>query len=398
MPRLPILFPALSAACGLLISCQTAQFYGQAIGGQWEILSKSRPIPAVLADPATSPAVRRQLTTVQQIRRFATAHLSLPGTASYGKYTDLGRDHVVWVLYAAPEFSLKPKTWHYPLIGSMDYRGYFREQATVALAQQLRAQHYDVFVGGVDAYSTLGWFHDPILNTFLDYPDIDLAETLFHELTHHKLFHWGDTLFNESLANTVAEEGVQRWLLAAGRLTDLRQYQGRLRRRREFYHEIERTRTQLAALYASGQSPALMRQKKAAILATLRDHFRQLHRRWGGHGLEAWLHENLNNGHLVSLSLYADEMPRFQRLLADSGGDLDLFFKRADHLKPVPIPALNPTKPLPPRLKRQPSDAGVNWAVQAVLRGDALLDRCRLRLQICEARLPRAHLRRCRFG
>lgn len=317
----------------MLPSCQTVHFYGQAIKGQVEILSKSRPNTRVTADPATSPGLRRQLLAVEEIRRFASDHLSLPGDESYGKYADLGREHVVWVLYAAPEFSLKPKTWFYPAVGEMDYRGYFREQDSVELARQLRTDGYDVFIGGVDAYSTLGWFHDPVLNTFVAYQDIDLAETIFHELTHRVVFRRGDTVFNESLANVVAEEGVKRWLKHEGRIADLRKYEGRLVRRREFYQEIDRTRRNLEALYASGQPAPAMRQKKAAMLAKLRDQFRELRRRWGGHGLESWLHEDLNNGHIVSLNLYADKMPAFEKLLADCGGNLDLFFKQADRLK-----------------------------------------------------------------
>lgn len=331
MLRLSLLFSALFTT--LLPSCQTCQFYGQAIKGQWEILHKSRPNSEVAADRATPPVLRRQLVAVEEIRRFASDHLSLPGDKSYGKYADLGREHVVWVLYAAPEFSLKPKTWYYPAVGELTYRGYFHEQDSVGLAQQLRGEGDDVFIGGVDAYSTLGWFHDPVLNTFVNYPDIDLAETIFHELTHRKVFHRGDTVFNESLANTVAEEGVKRWLEHAGRLADLRKYQGRLVKRREFYQEIDRSRQKLEALYASGQSAPIMREKKVLILAKLRDQFRELRRRWGGHGLESWLHEDINNGHIVSLNIYAEKMPVFQKLLADCGGDLDVFFKKAGKLK-----------------------------------------------------------------
>lgn len=321
------------AVLGLLTSCQAFRFYGQALDGQLEILRKSRPSRQVIADPETSAVVRRQLVAVEGIRKFASDFLSLPGGESYGKYADLGREHVVWVLYAAPEFSLKPKTWHYLAVGEMGYRGYFREQETVELSRQLRATGYDVFVGGVDAYSTLGWFHDPVLNTFVHYPDIDLAETIFHELTHRKVFRWGDTVFNESLANTVAEEGVKRWLKHQGRLADLENYQGRLVRRREFYQEIDRARWNLVALYASGQPVAVMREKKAAILVKLRDQFRVLRRRWGGHGLESWLHGDINNGHIVSLNLYADHMPVFEKLLAECGGDLNLFFQKAGKLK-----------------------------------------------------------------
>jgi predicted aminopeptidase len=270
---------------------------------------------------------------VEGIRAFATDHLSLPGGESYGKYADLGRKHLVWVVYAAPEFSLAPKTWLYPAVGKMDYRGYFRESDSEALAARLKSEGYDVFIGEVDAYSTLGWFHDPILNTFVDYPDIDLAETIFHELAHRKYFRRGDTVFNESFANVVAEEGVKRWLRHERRSEDLKKYEGRLTRRREFYHEIDRARVTLEALYASGQSAPVMREKKTAILADLRDQFRELRRRWGGRGLDSWLHKDINNGHIVSLKIYADHMPPFQKLLAECGGDLDIFYEKVAKLK-----------------------------------------------------------------
>lgn len=317
----------------LLPSCQTLTFYGQAVGGQVEILRKSRPIPPMLEDPATGPALKRQLASVQEIRRFATDHLTLPGDESYGKYADLGREYVTWVLYAAPEFSLEPKTWWYPTLGRLDYRGYFKEEDAEALAGQLRAESHDVMVGGVDAYSTLGWFHDPVLNTFVHAADVDLAELIFHELTHRRLFRNGDTTFNESLANAVAEEGVRRWLRHEGRMDDLKEYEARLVRRAEFYERIEFTRGQLEALYGSGLPDQVMRERKAALFGDLRGRFRELRRRWGGRGLEGWLTREINNADLVSLSTYEKHVPVFRQLLAECGGDLERFFKEAKHLK-----------------------------------------------------------------
>ncbi len=286
-----------------------------------------------MADPATSPKLRRQLEAVEQIRDFATRQLQLPGGEAYGKYADLGREHVVWVLYAAPEFSLAAKTWYYPAVGPLNYRGYFREADSEALATQLHGEGWDVYVGGVDAYSTLGWFHDPVLNTFVGYPDIDLAETIFHELTHRKIFHRGDTVFNECLANTVGEEGVRRWLTARHRTADLRNYEIRLVRRREFYEQVDISRERLRRLYASGRPEAEMRREKAAVLRQLQEQFRELRRRWGGHGLEGWLHENINNGHIVSLDLYYRQMDSFRDLLRRCGGDLGEFYQQADRLE-----------------------------------------------------------------
>jgi predicted aminopeptidase len=328
-------FQLIPALCGLLLlpACQTAKFYGQAVGGQIEILRKNRPIPPIIADPATSSSLRSQLQEVQEIREFASQHLTLPGDESYGTYADLGRKHVTWVLYAAPEFSLKAKTWWYPTLGELDYRGFFREADAQREAAKLREQGHDVEVGGVDAYSTLGWFHDPVLNCFVDYPPVDLAELIFHELTHRRLFRDGDTTFNESLATAFAEECVRRWLQHHKRHAELRKYEELLVRRGQFYDEIDATREKLERLYASGKSPETMRHLKTGILRDLQSQFRALRRQWGGRGLETWLQADLNNAHLVSIMTYQKNGPVFHRLLKDCGGDIDLFFKRAADLK-----------------------------------------------------------------
>jgi predicted aminopeptidase len=320
-------------SCLALAGCRTVEFYQQAAGGQWEIMRKARPNAEVLAAPETSPALRQKLASVERIRRFACDHLSLPGNDSYGTYADLGRPYVTWVLYAAPEFSLKPKTWWYPTLGRLDYRGFFREADARELAATLREDGHDVVVGGVDAYSTLGWFHDPVLNCFVDYPEIALAELLFHELTHRRLFRAGDTDFNESLATAYAEEGVKRWLRHENRPADLSNYEAMLVRRNDFYREIDRTRAALDKLYQSGLSAEAMRPRKAKLMRDLQSRFRELRRRWGGRGLESWLDGELGNAHLVSVITYQEHTPVFHKLYRDCGGDPDEFFKRAARMK-----------------------------------------------------------------
>ena len=308
-------------------------FYRQAVGGQWEIIRKSRWNAEVMADPGSSALLKKKLREVEEIRAFARDHLSLPGNESYGKYADLGREHVTWVLYAAPEFSLEPKTWWYPTLGKLDYRGYFREQDTDELASQLRAEGYDVYTGGVDAYSTLGWMHDPVLNTFAGSADVDLAELIFHELTHRKYFRNGATAFNESLANAVAEEGVQRWLAFHGRKEDLRKFRERLVRRGQFYDQIDRTRADLGSLYTSSLPEDAKRRRKKELFAALQGSFRELRRKWGGRGLEGWLTTDLTNAHLVSVATYHQHLPVFRNLLLECGGDLDRFFERVKDFK-----------------------------------------------------------------
>ncbi|MGJ8642246.1 MAG: aminopeptidase [Luteolibacter sp.] len=312
----------------LLQSCETISFYAQGVSGQIEILSKSRANRRVIDDKETPQDIREKLLLCKELTDFAKNELNLPGDASYHKYTDLGRKHVVFVLHAAPEFSLEPKTWFYPVIGEMDYRGYFNEADAQEFAEKLEAQGYEVHLGGTDAYSTLGFFHDPVLNTFIDYSDIDFADMIFHELTHRRIFRNGETTFNESLANAVAEEGIRRWLNSKGDTTALRDYEERLIRRREFYAEINHTRVKLEKLYASGISVDEMRKTKSELLNELKSRADVLQKRWGGKALEEWISQDLTNAHLLALVTYNSEIPKFRELIEQCNGDFELFFKK----------------------------------------------------------------------
>ena len=326
--RLSLLF-----IVSLLTSCGTLHFYKQGLAGQVEILRKSRPSAEVITDSSTSEALRQRLRLAEELRQFASRELALPGQSAYGKYADLGRNHVVFVLYAAPEFSMKPKTWHYPLVGEIDYRGYFQEEDAAAYAKELEAEGYETHLGGTDAYSTLGIFHDPVLNTFAGYREIDFAELIFHELTHIRIFRNGETTFNESLANAVSEEGVRKWLISKGRRSELADYEERLIRRRDFYREIEITRRELTKLYASGLPTETMRKKKQVALNKLKTRARALQQRWGGKLLEEWLRLDLTNAHLLALVTYNSEIGTFRKLLHESGGDFEAFFRKVEEME-----------------------------------------------------------------
>lgn len=316
-----------------LTGCQTLHFYAQGVAGQIEILRKSRPNEKVIASPEMSETVKARLRLAERLCGFASRELALPGESAYHRYADLGRKHVVFVLHAAPEFSMEPKKWTYPVIGEMDYRGYFKEQDARAYADSLGEEGYEIYLGGTDAYSTLGMFHDPVLNTFVGYPEIDFTELIFHELTHRKIFRRGETTFNESLANVVAEEGVRRWLVAKGRSAELADYEERLVRRRDFFAQIEITGDELRELYASGLPDETMRERKREILGRLKSRARALQERWGTKQLEGWLKLDLTNAHLLALVTYNEQIPMFRKLLRESDGDFEAFFRKVENIE-----------------------------------------------------------------
>src|SRR6266481_5977612 len=229
--------------------CQTLSFYKQAIKGEYDLLAHRQPIENLIADSSTQTTLKQKLELVQKLRAFADHDLKLPAEGNYTKYVDVHRPYVVWNVEAAPEFSLEPKSWWYPLVGSLEYRGYFSESGARDYAERLKKKGYDVYVGGATAYSTLGWFKDPILNTFVFESEGDLAETIFHELGHQRVFASGDTDFNEAFATTVGQEGARRWLRARADSKFYADYLAELSRNQQFVHLIMKTREQLEHLY-----------------------------------------------------------------------------------------------------------------------------------------------------
>jgi predicted aminopeptidase len=332
-PRLFILL-LLSLA---VAACASPAYYFQAVSGEARILAKRRPIQEVLNDPATPAPTRKQLELVLRVREFASRELQLPDNRSYRSYVDLHRPYAAWNVFAAPELSLKPRTWCFIVAGCVPYRGYFARAAAERYAAALKQKGYDVYVGGVLAFSTLGWFNDPLLNTFLDRPEADLAGLLFHELAHQKIYVGGDTGFNESFATAVELEGVKRWYERHGTPQQAEAYRQKRRRRDEFAGLVIRHRARLAEIYASNLSAAGKRAAKAREFAELRQDYAALKAAWGGDATyDGWFAGDLNNAKLVAVGLYTQYVPAFQRLLARHDGDLAAFYRAADRLAHLP--------------------------------------------------------------
>jgi predicted aminopeptidase len=300
--------------------CESLSYYSQAIRGQFGVMNAARPLESWLADPATPAELRKRLQVALSIREFASRRLALPMNGSYSSYADLGRPYVVWNVYAAPRFSVDPKQECFPFTGCVSYRGFFSEAEAIRQAARLREQGYDVYLGGVPAYSTLGWFDDPLLSTFIQYPEVQLARLIFHELAHQRLYVKGDTTFNESFAVTVEEEGVKRWLEAVGRSGELEAMRAARLRRHEFATRVAQTRQLLATAFQQDTSEEKMLARKAHEWEKLRRDYPGI------------VPAEPNNAYLVSIALYTQLVPEFERLLRSCGGDLGEFYERVSVL------------------------------------------------------------------
>ena len=309
------------AALALLPGCESIAFYAQAIGGQLGVMRSARPVESWLADPQTTPQLRARLETARRIREFASRELALPENGSYASYADLRRPYVVWNVFAAPRFSVEAKRECFPFTGCVSYRGFFSEDLARRHAERLERDGYDVHIAGVPAYSTLGWFDDPLLSTFILYPDTQLARLLFHELAHQVAYARDDTAFNESFAVTVEEEGVRRWLRAEGRTGELAAFRAAQARKRQFAASVAATRARLAQIYESDSSDKL--NQKTVEFARLRAEYGNI------------VPMEPNNAFLVSVSVYTQMVPAFERLLADAGGNLPAFYARVRELSAV---------------------------------------------------------------
>lgn len=332
---------AVLIAAGLATGCGgTLGYYAQSVGGHLALVNAARPVDDWLGEPATPEPLRRRLALAQRIRDFAVAELKLPDNASYRRYAELDRPAAVWNVVAAPELSLTLKTWCFPVVGCVGYRGWFDRADAEAEAAQLRAEGWEAAVYPVPAYSTLGklnWLGgDPLLSTFIRFPEGELARLVFHELAHQVAYAEGDTTFNESFATAVERIGIERWLAHAGDAAraDYERYDAR---RRTFRELTQRARQDLEALYASDAPADAKRRDKAAILARLRaDHAALKAGPWAGFaGYDAWF-ERANNASLGVMAAYTELVPQFERLFEREGGDFARFHAEVRRLAALP--------------------------------------------------------------
>lgn len=301
----------------LAAGCTQLGYFVQAAQGQYSLLSGARPIDDWLADPTVDAKLRDRLAKVKEIRKFAARELGLPDNDSYKSYADLKRAFVLWNVVATPELSLRPEKWCFPIAGCVNYRGYYNKEEAQAYADQLRSDGYDVQMAGVVAYSTLGWFNDPVLSTFIQYSDGELARLVFHELAHQVAYAKDDSQFNESFATAVEEVGVERWMAAHGDDKMRHTYAAYEARKGDFLTLLLKYRKALAANYASSTSNAEKRKQKAVLFQALKDEYQTLKVTWGGYpGYDRWFASPLSNAHLASVATYHDFVPGFRALLA----------------------------------------------------------------------------------
>jgi predicted aminopeptidase len=312
-----------------MAGCSSLGYYVQAARGQWGVVSAARPIDDWLDDPDASDQLKQRLRLARQIREFASRELAEPANRSYTLYADLKRPAVVWNVFATPELSTRLKTWCYPFFGCASYRGYFDRTAADQLGAELMAQGYDVSVGPVQAYSTLGWFADPLLNTFINLPEPELARLIFHELAHQVVYVRDDTVFNESFATAVEREGVRRWLQARGSDPLRTEWQAIEQRRAQFLRLVTGTRDALNEVYAGALPDPDKRGRKRALFAELQDRYRALRDGpWGGfNGYDRFFSQPLNNAHLAAIGAYYDQVPAFESLMRRTGPDMAAFFR-----------------------------------------------------------------------
>ncbi len=340
MASLGTVLAAAAAVC-LSTGCGSLGYYGQAIGGHLDVVTRARPVPDWLADERAPAALRERLALAQRIRDYAVAELALPDNRSYRRYADLGRNAVVWNVVAAPEFSLKLRTWCFPVMGCVGYRGYYDRGAAETLGAELRGEGLEVDVYGVPAYSTLGWTEwmggDPLLNTFVHWPEGELARLIFHELSHQIAYAGDDTTFNESFATAVERIGAERWLAQRASAAARAEYAAFDQRRQDFRALTQRYRAELDALFEGSLPDAAKRERKAALMAEMRaEHAALKAGRWGGYaGYDAWF-ARANNATLGVQAAYFELVPAFERLFEREGRDFVRFYAEVRRLAALP--------------------------------------------------------------
>ena len=325
-------FPII-LALAISAGCDKLAYYQQSVGGQFDVWQKRRDIADVMADASIPSEIKHKLEMVLKARNFANDQLGLPDNDSYRSYADLRRSHVVWNVVATPEFSTKPETWCFLFAGCVSYRGYFDKDKAEAFSIKLQHKSLDTYVYGVSAYSTLGWFDDPVLNTFINREPVNIAALIFHELAHQQVYVKGDTTFNESFATVVEQVGTQRWLDATGEGSAINGYRLQKKRHQAFVDLVLSYRPRLQQLYQSALTSDDKRKQKQVILSELRKDYLLLKTKWNGNTrYDQWFDSELNNARLASIGSYHSMVPVFQIILSQSKGDLPTFYEKVAEL------------------------------------------------------------------
>ena len=318
----------------VLYGCSSIMYYSQSIRGQLEIMHERKAIDTLLAAQNLPPATLAQLAAVKQIRNFAGSELGLPAHNSYRDYVDTKRDFVAWNVFATPELSLEGRQWCFLFIGCLNYRGYFSRDRAYRFAAELESRGYDVFIGGVAAYSTLGWFADPVLNTMLRRDRVYLARVIFHELAHQKLYIKDDTEFNESFADTVSDAGVRKWLGVYGAAEEQQSYATARLHEDIFVNLVLRYRARLEAEYKSTLPDTEKHRQKHVLLDEMKTEYGRLRANWNDDDTyDTWFAEGLNNAKLMAVNTYRAYMPGFNKLLSASAGNLIVFYGLVEQLR-----------------------------------------------------------------
>lgn len=325
-------------AVTLLAGCSSVSYYGQLAQGQWQLLQAREPVEKIVADPTRDAGLREHLARSQLARTFASEHLHLPDNKSYRLYADLGRPYVVWNVFATDEFSLEPVTHCFPIAGCVAYRGYYSPGGARGEAALQRQAGKDVYLSGVEAYSTLGWFNDPILSSMMGWGDERLATLIFHELAHQRFYVKDDTEFNESYASFVEQEGTRQWRAARGLPPESVSQSAR---RDQFTRLVLDTRERLKALYRQPLSAEVMRARKAEAFERMRRDYRALRdEQWAGDKrFDAWINSPMNNAKLLPFGLYDQWVPAFETLFRQVNGDWQAFCHAVEKLGAMPVEA-----------------------------------------------------------
>ena len=317
-----LIFSALTVS-----ACSSFGYYMDLMAGHSELLEQRKPVVDILAQEQTKPKLRKLLKTSQKIRDFASNELHLPENDSYRLYADLKRPYAVWNVVAAKEFSTKPKKWCFLIVGCLSYRGYYSKEDAIVYANELKTQGYDVYVGGASAYSTLGWFDDPLLNTMMYKSEARRAGVIFHELAHQVVYIDNDSAFNEAFATTVEQEGIRKWLARKGKNDKYQEYLRDKHRDSQWNQLLQDTRKQLKDIYKMKSNDEEKRQAKQHAFSELQKKYQQLKKTWNGYNVyDKWMSQDLNNAHLLLVATYHDLVPTFKAMLKNENHDMKKFY------------------------------------------------------------------------